>query len=284
MDGRIARSAQQLNYQSERETGLIEKEHPTTETESTSSSFNDEDSELSLVHRQGGGGRRRVPRNCHARAHGYFWFSKRSTQPATHRDHVPQVPHRRVRANSHSLHSLLPSPVISLSSSLFSSPRSPPTCPSSSTFSQSSSSSSPSTLPLTKRATTTAMTQGSRPRSTLLRERKRPLQPSRHQVPSQASRSRQPVPPANPQRNQWQQIPQVLQHPSTILCPWRLWESVAVNIFNIPREADTYCLWQAFSKEGHVFSIDIFEDFHGNRESRGKIRFRSADSPLHSIH
>ncbi|PKX91697.1 RNA dependent RNA polymerase [Aspergillus novofumigatus IBT 16806] len=113
------------------------------------------------------------------------------------------------------------------------------------------------------------MTHGSRPRSTLLRERKRPLQPSR-----QPSRSQQPVPPANPQRNQWQQIPQVLQHPSTILCPWRLWESVAVNVFNIPREADTYCLWQAFSKEGHVFSIDIFEDFHGNRESRGKIRFK----------
>ncbi|KAH1780249.1 hypothetical protein KXW56_004375 [Aspergillus fumigatus] len=118
------------------------------------------------------------------------------------------------------------------------------------------------------------MTQGSRPRSTLLRERKRSLQPSRQQVPSQAPSSGQQVPPVTPQRSQWQQIPQVLQHPSTILCPWRLWESVAVNVFNIPREADTYCLWQAFSKEGHVFSIDIFEDFHGNRESRGKIRFK----------
>jgi RNA-dependent RNA polymerase len=140
-------------------------------------------------------------------------------------------------------------------------------------------------LPFTKRAKPTAMPQASRPRRTLLRERKRPLQHSTQQVPSQSSRSRQPVPPANPQRNQWQQIPQVLQHPSTILCPWRLWESVVVNVFNIPREADTYCLWQAFSREGHVVSIDIFEDFHGNRESRGKIRFKSVNRltshPMH---
>lgn len=282
IDGRIARSARQLNCQSERETGLIEKEHLTTETESTLSSFSDEDSELSLGHQQGSRGRRRVSRKYHARAHGHSWFSQRSTRPATQRDHVPQVSHQRVRANSHSLHSLLPSHV-SLSSSLFFSPPSPSSYPSSSTFSQSSPSTSPSPLPFTKRAKTKAMTQGSRPRSTLLRERKRSLQPSRQQVPSQAPSSGQHVPPVTPQRSQWQQIPQVLQHPSTILCPWRLWESVAVHVFNIPREADTYCLWQAFSKEGHVFSIDIFEDFHGNRESRGKIRFKSADSPLHSI-
>jgi RNA-dependent RNA polymerase len=123
-----------------------------------------------------------------------------------------------------------------------------------------------------------------RPKMPPLRDRKRPLQRSGQQASSQASRSRWA--PENVQRNQGQQIPQVLQHPSTILCPWRLWESVAVNISNIPKEADTHSLWQAFSKEGRVFSIDIFEDFHGNRESRGKIRFKSVNSltsPFHAL-
>ncbi|KAL2831180.1 RNA dependent RNA polymerase-domain-containing protein [Aspergillus cavernicola] len=66
--------------------------------------------------------------------------------------------------------------------------------------------------------------------------------------------------------------------PQQIMAPWKSWESVAVNISNISEEMSTLDLWQAFKKEGTVFSIDIFEDSHGNRKSRAKIRFRPPPS------
>ncbi|KAE8136966.1 RNA dependent RNA polymerase-domain-containing protein [Aspergillus pseudotamarii] len=59
-----------------------------------------------------------------------------------------------------------------------------------------------------------------------------------------------------------------------LLAPWTFWDTVAVNLFNLPREINTRILWQAFSSEGYVSSIDLFEDSHGNKDSRGKIRFR----------
>jgi RNA-dependent RNA polymerase len=33
-------------------------------------------------------------------------------------------------------------------------------------------------------------------------------------------------------------------------------------------------LWEAFSKEGEICSIDIFDDRHGNRGSKGRVRFK----------
>lgn len=62
-------------------------------------------------------------------------------------------------------------------------------------------------------------------------------------------------------------------HPQ-VIPPWKLWESVAINLSNVPPEVNTFILWQAFMKEGNICSIDLFEDFHGNREPRGKLRFR----------
>ncbi|GMG04053.1 unnamed protein product [Aspergillus oryzae] len=59
-----------------------------------------------------------------------------------------------------------------------------------------------------------------------------------------------------------------------LLAPWTFWDTVAVNLFNLPREINTRILWQTFSSEGYVSSIDLFEDSHGNRDSRGKIRFK----------
>lgn len=56
--------------------------------------------------------------------------------------------------------------------------------------------------------------------------------------------------------------------------PWKQWETVGVNISRVPEEADTQVIWQAFSKEGNICSIDIFDDRHGNRGSKGRIRFR----------
>ncbi|KAJ6114819.1 hypothetical protein N7486_000597, partial [Penicillium sp. IBT 16267x] len=62
--------------------------------------------------------------------------------------------------------------------------------------------------------------------------------------------------------------------PPPVWLTWKNWESVAVGISELPREASTYVLWEAFSKEGNIFSIDIFEDRNGNRSSRGRIRFK----------
>lgn len=56
--------------------------------------------------------------------------------------------------------------------------------------------------------------------------------------------------------------------------PWNQWETVGVNISQVPKEADTQVLWEAFSKEGEICSIDIFDDSHGNRGSKGRVRFK----------
>lgn len=55
---------------------------------------------------------------------------------------------------------------------------------------------------------------------------------------------------------------------------WRLWESVAVNLLGIPTEVTTYDLFCAFKKEGKISNIDIYEDRHGRRITRGRIRFK----------
>ena len=65
------------------------------------------------------------------------------------------------------------------------------------------------------------------------------------------------------------------QQPTSQPIPWwRHWESVAVSLINVPLEANTFTIWQAFRQEGNIFSIDLFEDMHGNRETKGKIRFK----------
>ena len=56
--------------------------------------------------------------------------------------------------------------------------------------------------------------------------------------------------------------------------PWNHWETVGVNISQVPKEATTRALWEAFSKEGEICSIDIFDDRHGNRGSKGRVRFK----------
>ncbi|KAF9889780.1 hypothetical protein FE257_006870 [Aspergillus nanangensis] len=59
-----------------------------------------------------------------------------------------------------------------------------------------------------------------------------------------------------------------------LIAPWKYWDSLVISVGNISQEVNAYTIWNAFQKEGNVFSIDIFEDSHGKRESRGKIRFR----------
>jgi RNA-dependent RNA polymerase len=59
-----------------------------------------------------------------------------------------------------------------------------------------------------------------------------------------------------------------------VIAPWTTWDTVALNLFNLPEEANTFLVWQAFNGEGRIFSIDLFEDNSGKRTRRGKVRFR----------
>ncbi|KAJ5692367.1 hypothetical protein N7462_001790 [Penicillium macrosclerotiorum] len=55
---------------------------------------------------------------------------------------------------------------------------------------------------------------------------------------------------------------------------WKLWESVALNLSQLPPVITTWDLWQTFDHEGKIISIDIFDNLQGNRSGRGRIRFR----------
>lgn len=55
---------------------------------------------------------------------------------------------------------------------------------------------------------------------------------------------------------------------------WKDWESLALRLSGIPKEANTYDLFRAFSPHGSIFNIDIFDDRHGNRGNFGRIRYR----------
>lgn len=55
---------------------------------------------------------------------------------------------------------------------------------------------------------------------------------------------------------------------------WRSWESLAINVFNIPEGTNTFVLWDSFKKEGNITSVDIFDQRTGDRHSKGRVRFR----------
>lgn len=54
---------------------------------------------------------------------------------------------------------------------------------------------------------------------------------------------------------------------------WGSWESLAVNFFEIPQEVTAYDLFCAFKEKGNISNIEIYEDRHGKRTPRGRIRF-----------
>ncbi|KAF3390587.1 RNA-dependent RNA polymerase 1 [Penicillium rolfsii] len=58
--------------------------------------------------------------------------------------------------------------------------------------------------------------------------------------------------------------------------PWNQWEIVGVNISRVPNTVTIRDLWEAFSKEGDISSIDLFDDRHGERGSKGRVRFKPA--------
>ncbi|KAN0066680.1 RNA dependent RNA polymerase domain containing protein [Elaphomyces granulatus] len=55
---------------------------------------------------------------------------------------------------------------------------------------------------------------------------------------------------------------------------WRSWPSLSIHISNVPVQANTFMIWEAFKEEGAIDSIDLFEDLQGNRMNKGKVRFR----------
>jgi hypothetical protein len=85
-----------------------------------------------------------------------------------------------------------------------------------------------------------------------------PSRPPQHQTGRHGPKQRPSQAPLNPQ----------------LVPPWKLWDSVAIRLANVPKGANTFTLWQSFSKEGSICSIDLFEDFHGHREHKGKLRFK----------
>jgi RNA-dependent RNA polymerase len=52
------------------------------------------------------------------------------------------------------------------------------------------------------------------------------------------------------------------------------WPSLAVVLTNVPKELGTVDIWKAFKEEGSIVSIDIWEDSHGGRGTKAKVRFK----------
>jgi RNA-dependent RNA polymerase len=51
---------------------------------------------------------------------------------------------------------------------------------------------------------------------------------------------------------------------------------LALDLLNVPKEVNTHDVYDAFSKEGHIMNIDLWEDSNGEPASKGRIRFRLA--------
>lgn len=59
-----------------------------------------------------------------------------------------------------------------------------------------------------------------------------------------------------------------------LIAPWMSWPSLAVVLTNVPKELGTVDIWKAFKEEGSIVSIDIWEDSHGGRGTKAKVRFK----------
>lgn len=72
--------------------------------------------------------------------------------------------------------------------------------------------------------------------------------------------------------------PHRIQSPSWV--SWRSWDTIAIDLLNVPKELTTHDLYNAFNKEGTTSSIDIWENRHGEPEGKGRVRFRFVYSHL----
>jgi hypothetical protein len=55
---------------------------------------------------------------------------------------------------------------------------------------------------------------------------------------------------------------------------WPTWVELPVKVFGLPPYITTLHLWERFSEEGKVETVEIFENRAGQRQGGAKIRFR----------
>ena len=55
---------------------------------------------------------------------------------------------------------------------------------------------------------------------------------------------------------------------------WTTWVELGVKVYGLPSNVTTRDLWTNFSREGSIATIQLFEDFKGNRDGKAQIRFR----------
>lgn len=55
---------------------------------------------------------------------------------------------------------------------------------------------------------------------------------------------------------------------------WTQWIELGVRLTSLPSTVTTLDLWKTFSKEGSIATIEIFEDSKGEKDGRGRLRFR----------
>ncbi|RJE21572.1 RNA polymerase [Aspergillus sclerotialis] len=61
--------------------------------------------------------------------------------------------------------------------------------------------------------------------------------------------------------------------PAPMASTWEQWESVGVKLGNVPGEVNSLTIWHAFSREGTVSSVELYEDSQGRRDGKGKVWF-----------
>lgn len=59
-----------------------------------------------------------------------------------------------------------------------------------------------------------------------------------------------------------------------VLGPWMQWDCLSVTISEVPDYINTFQVFEAFRTQGEVDSIELWENIRGNREGKGKVRFR----------
>ena len=55
---------------------------------------------------------------------------------------------------------------------------------------------------------------------------------------------------------------------------WSTWLELRVKVYGLPTTVTTLDLWNAFSQEGSIDAIEIFEDSKGARDGKASVRYR----------
>ena len=56
---------------------------------------------------------------------------------------------------------------------------------------------------------------------------------------------------------------------------WSQWVELGIQYSGFPDDATTKDVWNVFKEEGEVLTIELFDDFQGNTNGKGRVRFRS---------